>query len=91
MLLVVWDYIKEKWLIAYFRLPTADLSRCSVFRLVCLEVLQNCGLLGFGTVPISVEKSKCLQIGKKEKLSGEQAVHLRVRSLTGAFGLEMLP
>lgn len=68
MLLVVRDYIKEKWLIVYFPLPTADLSRCTVFRLECLEMLQNCSLLGFGTGPISVQKSECLQIGKKEKL-----------------------
>ena len=68
VLLAVWDYIKEKWLIAYFHLPTADLSRCNVFRLVHLEMLQNCSLLGFGTVRISLEKPKYLQIGKKEKL-----------------------
>lgn len=68
MLLVVWDYIKEKWHIAYFHLPTADLSRCNVFRLVHLEMLQNCSLLGFGTVHISLEIAKYLQIVKKEKL-----------------------
>lgn len=69
MLLAVWDYIKEKWLIAYFHLPTADLSRCNVFHLVLLEMLQNCSLLGFGTVYISLDKPTYLQTGKKGETS----------------------
>lgn len=53
---------------AYFHLPTADLSRCNVFHLVHLEMLQNCSLQGFGTVHVSSEKPKYLQIAKNEKL-----------------------
>jgi len=68
VLLAAWDYMKEKGLIAYFHLPTADPSRCSVFHLAQLEVLQNCSLLGFGTVRISLEKPKYLQTGQKEEL-----------------------
>lgn len=68
VLLAVWDYVGEKWLIAFFHLPTADLSRCDVFHLVNLEMLQNCSLWGFGTAGISLEKPTYLQIAKKEKL-----------------------
>lgn len=68
MLLVVWDCIREKWLIAYFHLPTADLSRCDMLHLVHLEMLQNFHFQRFETADISIQKPKCLQVGENDKL-----------------------
>lgn len=91
VLLVAWDYIKEKWLIAYFHLPTADLCRCNVFRLVHLEMLQNCSLRGFGTVRISLEKPKYLQVGKRRETFRGECSRLNLFVFTDTVGLQMLP
>lgn len=56
---------KGKRFIAY--LSTADLSRCNVFHLVLLEMLQNCSLLGFGTVDISSRESNISAKRKKRR------------------------
>lgn len=53
-----------------FSICPSDLSRCDVFHLVNLEEPQNCSLLGFKTVGISLEKPTSANSKKEETLRG---------------------